>query len=1044
MRRNRSRREWSFLKAEVIGMLLSVAAASGAERRLILPIVEGADIVFSSVSFGAGVSRANVAKIVQGDQGFLWFGTLQGLRRYDGYDFRPFRPDPDNPESLRGNFVVSLFKDHSGSLWIGSDAFLDRYDARREAFVHYDGTADSDLLKGPVYRISEDREGILWLCTDQGLDRLEPATGRITRYSRLPGSTDALMSNLVRAALEDRSGDFWVASAGGVDLFDRKRGKAIRHFPFDFHPGSGPISLFEDRAGVLWLTFAAGNGLASIDRTTGKYTQYETGERKTTSDQLSGVACIDEDADGALWLGTFGGGILRLNRERTRFMRYRHNAADLSSLSNDTVNDLFEDREGTMWVGTANGINRFARKRPRFQIYRHVAGHPGSLAGDDVHSIFEDSRRTLWVGARGVLNEVTRNGSSYSSHSFPGPQSGGISNPTVLSMAEDLSGNLWFGTLGGGLNRFDPRKRRINVFRHDPTRNDSLSHEYPSSLHVDRKGTLWVGTDTSLDRFDSKRLNFAHFRPDLQALVRYHAIQEDRHGDLWLASWGAGLHRFDPATGKFAVYTHKSGDSNSLSNDRVNSICIDLDGILWVGTTSGLDRFDPKTEKFRTFYERDGLSDNTVFAILEDGRGDLWLRTGSGLSHFDPKRNVFRNYDASDGLPTDDFSGFPAASQTASGEMFFGFSNGAISFFPDEIVDDSTPPPVVLTDFRLFGTPVSVGGDSVLKESISVASSLTLPPQQNTFSLEFAALSFRSPERNRYRIQLENFEKRWNEISSNRRFTTYTAVAPGEYLFRVQASDDRGTWNETGASVRIRILPPWWSTWWFRGSFLATLLASLWAAYQYRLYQIAREYNAQLEGRVDERLRVARDLHDTLLQSFHGLLMRFQAAHNLLPGRAPEARDMLETALDDAARAITQARDAVQDLRSSSVITNDLAQAVEAVGDELAAEQSAATAGKASFSVEVEGAVQDLHPILRDEIYGIAREALRNAFHHARARRIEVEIRYEARQLRVRVRDDGIGIDPSYLGPGRTAWALGDDGYARACEACGRTTGSME
>ena len=845
-------------------MLLSVsiAAANGVERRLKLPIVEGSDVVFSSVSFGGGDSRANVAKIVQGDRGFLWFGTLQGLRRYDGYDFRPFRPDPDNSESLRGNFVVALFKDSSGSLWIGSDAFLDRYDARRDAFVHYDGTADSDRLKGPVYRISKDRDGILWLCTDQGLNRLDPATGRITRYGHQPGSTDGLMSNLVRAALEDRTGAFWVASAGGVDQFDRKRGKAIRHFPFDFHPGSGPISLFEDRAGVLWLTFSAGNGLASVNRTTGQYTQYETVERKTTSDQLSGVACIYEDADGILWLGTYGGGILKLNRERTQFTRYRHNAADPSSLTNDTVNDLFEDREGTMWVGTATGIDRFARKRPRFRVYRHVAGDPGSLAGDDVFSIFEDSRRTLWVGARGVLNEVMRNTSAYSSRSFPGPQGSGISNPSVLSMAEDPSGNLWFGTLGGGLNRFDPRTRQIKVFRHDPAQNDSLSHEYPSSLYVDRKGTLWVGTDNSLDRFDSKRLSFAHFRPKLQGLVRYHAIQEDRQGNLWLASWGAGLHRFDPATGEFVVYTHKSGDANSLSNDRLNSLWIDPEGVLWVGTTSGLDRFDPKTGKFRSFYERDGLPDNTVFAILGDRRGDLWMRTGSGLSRFNPTTDVFRNYDASDGLPTDDLSGFPAASETASGEMFFGFSNGAISFFPDEIEDDSTPPPVVLTDFRLFGAPVSVGGDSVLKESISVAGSVTLPPSQNTFSLEFAALSFRSPERNRYRFRMENLEKRWNETGSNRRFMSYSAVAPGDYVFRVQASDGRGTWNEAGASLRIRISPPWWSTLWFRGSFLVALLALLWAVYRYRLYQIARELKAQMEGRVDERLRVARDLHE--------------------------------------------------------------------------------------------------------------------------------------------------------------------------------------
>src|ERR1700730_11788256 len=318
------------LRAVVIGTLLLVSCApvaSGAERRLKVPILEGSDVAFSRVSFGTGFSHTGVRQIVQDDLGFLWFGTLQGLQRFDGYDLRPFRPDPNNPESLSGNFVRSLFKDRSGSLWIASDQSLDRYDPKREAFVHYTGTAGSDRLKGPVYHISQDRDGILWVSTDQGLNRLDPATGRITRYSHVPGSPGTLTSNLVRAALEDKNGTFWVASPQGLDVFDRKQGKMIHHLPFDFNPGAGAISLFEDRAGVLWLTLwrSFGIGCAALDRETGKFTQYETGERKTTSGQQS-VGSIYEDPDGILWLGTQGG-LLKLNRERTRFTRYRHKPA---------------------------------------------------------------------------------------------------------------------------------------------------------------------------------------------------------------------------------------------------------------------------------------------------------------------------------------------------------------------------------------------------------------------------------------------------------------------------------------------------------------------------------------------------------------------------------------------------------------------------------------------------------------------------------------------------------------------------------------------
>jgi signal transduction histidine kinase len=536
-----------------------------------------------------------------------------------------------------------------------------------------------------------------------------------------------------------------------------------------------------------------------------------------------------------------------------------------------------------------------------------------------------------------------------------------------------------------------------------------------SSLYVDRKGTLWAGTDNGLDRFDPKGLRFAHFRPKAPGLPRYHQIKEDQYGMLWLASWGTGLHRFDPATGSFVAYAHQAGKANSLSNDRVNSVCVDREGLVWAGTSNGLNRFDPKSGAFRAFYERDGLPDNNVLAILEDERGNLWMGTGNGLSRYDRNSNAFRNFFVEDGLPGDQFSFFPAASRSAGGEMFFGLTSGAISFFPERLVENTTPPPVVLTDFRLFGAAVTIGHGSALDESVSTTASLTLPPFQNTFSFQFAALSFRSPARNRYRFRLEPQESRWNETSSDRPFTTYTTVAPGDYVFRVQASDARGIWNEIGAGVRIRIQPPWWRTWWFRALFSAALLVLMRAAYRYRLHQMAREFKAQLEGRVDERLRVARDLHDTLLQSFHGLLLRFQAVQNLLPARVADAQKVLQAAVDDAARAITEARDAVQELRSSAVTTNDLVQAIETVGQELAAHERCTQEDATAFAVEVSGKPQDLHPILRDEIYRIAREALRNAFLHARARRIEAEIRYEPRQLRLLVRDDGIGIDPGVL-----------------------------
>jgi signal transduction histidine kinase len=330
----------------------------------------------------------------------------------------------------------------------------------------------------------------------------------------------------------------------------------------------------------------------------------------------------------------------------------------------------------------------------------------------------------------------------------------------------------------------------------------------------------------------------------------------------------------------------------------------------------------------------------------------------------------------------------------------------------------------VLTNFLLFGRPVPVGGGSPLKESISLIKSITLSHTQDIFSLQFSALSFADPERSRYRYELEGLETGWNETDSSHRSATYTTLGPGTYTFRVQGRANRGPWNENGASLRILVLPPWWRTWRFITACAALILFSLSAAYKFRLRRLAWQFNMRLEERVGERTRIARELHDTLLQSFQGLLLLFQSARNFLPERPAEAARSLDDALLRADQAITEGRDAIHGLRSSAVVDTDLEKAMTALGEELAT--SNGKQNPTSFGVLVEGAPQSLDPIVRDEIYRIAREALRNAFHYAQARRIETEITYGELLLRLRIRDDGNGIEPAVLGRGSRAghWGL--------------------
>ena len=439
----------------------------------------------------------------------------------------------------------------------------------------------------------------------------------------------------------------------------------------------------------------------------------------------------------------------------------------------------------------------------------------------------------------------------------------------------------------------------------------------------------------------------------------------------------------------------------------------DRSGTLWVATQNGLDRLDRQTGTFTAFTQRDGLPGNAVGCVLEDNSGNLWMSTNNGVARLNSERKAFSNFSVADGLPGPNLTGWSACFQSPSGEIFFGGFNGGASFFPDKIVDSSYAPPIVLTDFHLSGNPVAIGGNSPLRTSISYTRDLILPNQDNVFSITFAALDYSSPAANRYRYRLENLERVWNEVGSNQRQATYTTLPAGTYTFRVQGATGGGPWSEPGVTLRIEILPPWWSTRLFQVGVgtLLVLIAS--AAYRQRLHQVAQRF----EARLAERTRIARDLHDTLLQSFQASLIQMQAARNLFSRRSEQAVQNLDEAITMAAEAIANGRGAIQHLRSQPTSQRDLTELLTELCQDLTRSQETKE-DPVNFHVAVTGERQDLEPILQDDVYQIARELLWNACQHAQASHIEIEIRYERRLLRVHVRDDGAGIKPEILKAG--------------------------
>ena len=571
------------------------------------------------------------------------------------------------------------------------------------------------------------------------------------------------------------------------------------------------------------------------------------------------------------------------------------------------------------------------------------------------------------------------------------------------------------------------------------------------SLFQDDHGRIWVSTRHGIAYFENGR-----FIPVSAAPVgTVHSIAGDTAGNLWVSQdhdlfhllrgsvvelipW-ARLGRKDWADVLFAdpvqsglwlgfrqsglayfkddqIRASYSG-ADGLGEGFVSSLQLDRDGALWAGTQRGLSR--TKNGRLGTLTSKNGLPCDTVLWVMEDNDHSFWLYMACGLVRIarseldawvaDPKRTIqARVFDSSDGVrshatPT---GSNPGVVKAADGKLWFVAGDGVGVIDPRHLPVNKLPPPVHVEEVKVDGNPWDA------------SHGWRLPALTRDLEIHYTALSLVAPEKNRFKYKLEGRDSDWKD-AGNERQASYTDLRPRNYRFRVMASNNSGLWNETGDSLNFSIAPAYYQTAWFLLSCVAACLALLLLLYRLRLHQIAREFNARLEGRVDERLRVARDLHDTLLQSFQGLLLQFQGARNLVKRRPDDAEQVLDSAIDNAARAITEARDAVHEMRSSTVVTNELAKAIRALGEELAEQQTAAKVDTPALSVEVEGASQELHPILRDEVYRIAGEAVRNAFRHAGAKRIEVEIRYDARKLRVRVRDDGSGIDASLLNEGR-------------------------
>jgi signal transduction histidine kinase/streptogramin lyase len=843
-----------FARTSWILLRIWMAAAVLLSGTVLPARAQAASIRFENLSIEDGLSQSIVRAIIQDTRGYMWFGTEDGLNKYDGYAFTIFKHNPENPASISDSTIHTIYQDTYGDLWFGTASGLDRLIQDQGIFQHFlNDPADPTSLSGPgIPAIVEDRQGSLWIGTsDHGLNRFNRKTSAFTRYTHLENQPNSLISNQVTALAADQRGGIWIGTNEGLDYFDPQTNLYLhyQHNSRDTQSLSSNLitTLLQDRSGILWIGTEDG-GLNRFNPATQVFSHYLPDSGNPSSLNSNFVHSIYEDQNGQLWIGGRDG-INLFNRDANNFQGYRRSPGDPYSLGNNYVLSIFADRTGVLWVGTyGGGISKYVQAIERFTLFQHQPSVALSLSSDIVNTIYEDHTGVVWVGTLGGgLNRLDPETGALTTLQHNPSDISGLGSNDVRALLEDHANILWIGTYGGGLNRYNQRTGRFDRYLHNPSNPNSLADSQVTALLEDKSSNLWIGTQGGgLDSLDQARNIFTHHifsaaDPNSLSSDLVQTIYEDREGSLWVGTH-EGISVMNLETQHFTRYQNDPDKPSSLSNNRVLSFYEAPDATMWIGTMGGLNRFDRSSKTFSHYTQEDGLPNNSIYGILADAAGYLWLSTNWGLSRFDPRTEAFRNYDRRDGLQSNEFS--PGAYfQNNQGWMYFGGVQGFNTFDPSRVQDNPVSPPVVITAFKKFNQPQPIDPTG--------AEPIKLSYQDNFISFEFAALDFTAPEKNQYAYKLEGFDKDWVEAGT-RRYTSYTNLRGGTYVFRVIGANPDGVWNNSGTKLTIIVVPPIWERWWFITAAILILLSGSFGGYRLRIVSIEVQ-NRALEKLVSER-----------------------------------------------------------------------------------------------------------------------------------------------------------------------------------------------
>jgi len=992
------------------------------------------EIRFERLGVEHGLSDNNVYGIHQDTKGFMWFGTTDGLNRYDGYHFTVYRNDPLDSLSLPWNNAPAIFEDRSGTLWLSGPGRSDglaagpiRFDRSSEQFTVPGG---SDAVS-PMY---EDVHGTLWFVSsgmdmsgrmNTGLFRYEKASATFVHYSLACDTLTSICGNrvdgdrtifvgtargvvtfdqrdgtsaplqggprgAVTAMLGGRTGNIWIGTWEGLYAFNCTT-RVCSFCPF----GKGITRnrenldaqrLYEDKEGLLWVGIAGG-GMVMFDPSTRKYRHFpDAGYQAVWVNEQA----ICEDRTGALWVITGGRGIQKYDRRTGSFSTYQNDPADPQSLSSNLVNCICEDRSGTLWIGTAGGgLSKIDPARKVFHHYTFNDSPQRGLTHNVVTGIAEDHSGMLWISTMNGLNRFDRSTELFTHYRHDPKNPSSLATNATGAVLEDRDRFLWIAAQGQGLDRLDPSRTHVKHYRHDPENPRSLGSNNVLSLCEDRKGGLWVGyTDRILDRLDLHSGTVAHYKDNRQDSSAFWAgwtygICEDTQGSIWISGGGGGLQKFDRQTGSFFHFPWESVGWSS-----VRSIHEDAAGTMWVGTAAGLNKLDRSTGASVRYTVRDGLESDRLGAMLHDDHGRLWISTGHGIAKLDPGTGVFRNYNEDDGVSIHQWY-MNSGCRTRNGEMYFGGTNGFVRFHPDSIKDNPYVPPIVFTRFLVSDTLARL--DTVVTEKKVI----TLSHDQDSFGFEFASLNYTNSTKNQYEYKLAGYDKEWVNCGT-RRYASYTHLDPGAYVFTVRGSNNDGKWNEAGTSVLIVIRPPYWQTWWFRSLLAATFFGVLVLLHNYRVARLL-----EIERL---RVRISTDLHDEIGSNLSAIALQSDLVRSGV-NMGDQSNDRLTEISRSARQMANDLRDIVWTINPGLDHLNDMVDRMRCIASTMLGGMSYTFQGQNGTSTD------RLDMEFRRNILLMYKEVLHNILDHARATQVRILINEDSRCFTITIDDNGVGFD---------------------------------